>query len=273
MPCARLPHHISIYPIHPLPQRSPMCARASIDWMGIIDASMSIIDATATPGHDALSKIGPFSQIGAFQRYNRDKCTVSILPQICGTYQKLHQIVSRKTKKNGKILKISVIIKLQQRKVDHWAEADQRKSCEMRHFQLKTFANWRHFGAADRSEIILHSFSSICVWLLTADHINHNCGIARLRIKKQQKQSLSYKQGNTFKIKYYQFLSLEGIVDSVSCLCVERFLMGVDSNLMSATTRGDINHHHSSSSSSPSKIYWRKLAPNGRKNGSLTDVS
>ena len=51
--------------------------------MGIIDASMSIIDATATPGHDALSKIGPFSQIGAFQRYNRDKCTVSILPQIC----------------------------------------------------------------------------------------------------------------------------------------------------------------------------------------------
>ena len=87
--------------------------------MGIIDASMSIIDATATPGHDALSKIGPFSQIGAFQRYNRDKCTVSILPQICCTYQKFHQIVSRKTKKNGKILKISVIIKLQQRTVDH----------------------------------------------------------------------------------------------------------------------------------------------------------
>lgn len=51
--------------------------------MGIIDASMSIIDATATPGHDALSKIGPFSRIGAFQRYNRDKCAVSILPQIC----------------------------------------------------------------------------------------------------------------------------------------------------------------------------------------------
>ena len=97
MPCARLPHHISIYPIHPLPQRSPMCARASIDWMGIIDASMSIIDAPATPWcttrHDALSKIGPFSQIGAFQRYNRDKCTVSILPQICDVTEALSKCV------------------------------------------------------------------------------------------------------------------------------------------------------------------------------------
>ena len=81
MACVRLPHHISIYPIHPLPQRSPMCARASIDWMGIIDASMSIIDAAAIPRHGALSKIGPFSRIGAFQRYNGDKCIVSILPQ------------------------------------------------------------------------------------------------------------------------------------------------------------------------------------------------
>ena len=36
-----------------------------------------------TTRHDALSKIGPFSQIGAFQRYNRDKCSVSILPQMC----------------------------------------------------------------------------------------------------------------------------------------------------------------------------------------------
>ena len=95
--CARLPHHISIYPIHPVPQRSPMCARASIDWMGIIDASMSIIDAPATPWctarHDALSKIGPFSQIGAFQRYNRDKCTVSILPQICDVTEALSKCV------------------------------------------------------------------------------------------------------------------------------------------------------------------------------------
>ena len=44
------------------------------------------------------------------------------------------------------------------------------------------------------------------------------------------------------------FLSLEGIVDSVSCLHAERFLMGVDSNLMSATARGDTSqsasHHH-----------------------------
>ena len=68
--------------------------------MGIIDASMSIIDATATPGHDALSKIGPFSQIGAFQRYNRDKCTVSILPQICDTYPKApSNCVTEKLKK------------------------------------------------------------------------------------------------------------------------------------------------------------------------------
>ena len=51
--------------------------------MGIMDASMSIIDASQPPRHDALSKIGPFSQIGAFQGYNRDKCPVSILPQIC----------------------------------------------------------------------------------------------------------------------------------------------------------------------------------------------
>ena len=51
--------------------------------MGIIDASMSVIDASQPPRHDALSKIGPFSQIGAFQGYNRDKCSVSILPQIC----------------------------------------------------------------------------------------------------------------------------------------------------------------------------------------------
>ena len=158
---------------------------------------------------------------------------------------------------------MSVVVKLQHvYGQKSWPLSGGRSKKIWWNFQLKTFANWRHFGAADRSEIILHSFSSICVWLLTTDHINHNCGIARLRIKKQQKQSLSYKQGNTFKIKYYQFLSLEGIVDSVSCLCVERFLMGVDSNLMSATTRGDINHHHSSSSLSPSKIYWRKLASN-----------
>ena len=55
-------------------------------------------------------------------------------------------------------------------------------------------------------------------------------------------------------IKYhhhdYQLLSFERIVDSVSCLHAERFLMGVDSNLMSATARGDtsqpesLHHHH-----------------------------
>ena len=51
--------------------------------MGIIDASMSIIDASQPPRHDALSKIGPFSQIGLFKDTIGDKCPVSILPQIC----------------------------------------------------------------------------------------------------------------------------------------------------------------------------------------------
>ena len=85
--CTRPPHHISIYPIHPVPKGHPCAPRINRlnGHNGRLNEHNRRDGHYGTTRHEALSKIGPFSQIGAFQTHNWDKCTISILLQKCGT--------------------------------------------------------------------------------------------------------------------------------------------------------------------------------------------
>ena len=85
--CTRPPHHISIYPIHPVPKGHPCAPRINRlnGHNGRLNEHNRRDCHYGTTRHEALSKIGPFSQIGAFQTHNWDKCTISILLQKCDT--------------------------------------------------------------------------------------------------------------------------------------------------------------------------------------------
>ena len=83
----RPPHHISIYPIHPVPKGHPCAPRINRlnGHNGRLNEHNRRDGHYGTTRHEAQSKIGPFSQIGAFQTHNWDKCTISILLQKCDT--------------------------------------------------------------------------------------------------------------------------------------------------------------------------------------------
>ena len=85
--CTRPPHHISIYPIHPVPKGHPCAPRINRlnGHNGRLNEHNRRDCHYGTTRHEALSKIGPFSQIEAFQTHNWDKCTISILLQKCDT--------------------------------------------------------------------------------------------------------------------------------------------------------------------------------------------
>ena len=137
-----------------------------------------------TTRHDALSKIGPFSQIGAFQRYNRDKCSVSILPQMCDVTKASSNCVieEEKTRKIWHFDDALYIVKLQH--VFGWQSwplsgGSERNSCE-----IDGTSSWKPLQMDGILVMIdLQPSFTRCLQSLS-DHseliyINHNCLLPR----------------------------------------------------------------------------------------------